>query len=309
MICSSARLPAQRPAIWNQFTGKERDAETGLDYFMARYFSSAQGRFASPDPLLASARLTDPQTWNRYAYVRNDPVNLIDPDGRFSVSVFQGLKSMFLTGDMFNAWFHESMGNVSMSYSMMSALPSVNGSGFGLSNVELAFAEWEIRLQNTYDAIQANADFQAGRCTLEECLARNPTLDTVYTTNAPEKMLEHLGFGTVVDRKEGIDHGKFTLTGKFNDKESALAILNGPLFGQGLFSLTHLDVGGSRKDFRQRDPYGVGSLQVVINPDSGFFYADIDRFNAFDFPGGTIAHIAAEVIAPRIDRFLRKRSD
>ena len=65
----------------SQFTGKERDTETGLDYFMARYFSSAQGRFTSPDPLLASARLTDPQTWNRYAYVRNDPVNMIDPDG------------------------------------------------------------------------------------------------------------------------------------------------------------------------------------------------------------------------------------
>jgi RHS repeat-associated protein len=37
-------------ALVGQFTGKERDAETGLDYFGARYFSSAQGRFTSPDP-------------------------------------------------------------------------------------------------------------------------------------------------------------------------------------------------------------------------------------------------------------------
>jgi len=91
-----------RPSCFNandnkvKFTGKERDAETGLDYFLARYFSSAQGRFTSPDPLLASARLTDPQTWNRYAYVRNDPVNLVDPDGRISIdpSTFQYYQSL-----------------------------------------------------------------------------------------------------------------------------------------------------------------------------------------------------------------------
>ncbi len=99
--------------LTSPFTGKERDAETGLDYLMARYFSSAQGRFTSPDPLLASARLTDPQTWNSYAYVRNNPVNMVDPDGRLDInaSVFQGLKSTSITGDMFNDWFQHSMGN------------------------------------------------------------------------------------------------------------------------------------------------------------------------------------------------------
>jgi RHS repeat-associated protein len=50
-----------------KFTGKERDAETGLDYFGARYYSAAQGRFMSPDPVLSSARLWDPQSWNRYS--------------------------------------------------------------------------------------------------------------------------------------------------------------------------------------------------------------------------------------------------
>ena len=47
---------------------KERDAETGLDFFGARYMSSAQGRFTSPDPLMGSAQLSNPQTWNRYSY-------------------------------------------------------------------------------------------------------------------------------------------------------------------------------------------------------------------------------------------------
>ncbi len=64
-----------------QFTGYERDSETGLDYAQARYCSSSQGRFTSPDPLMASARATDPQSWNRYAYVGNSPMVFSDPSG------------------------------------------------------------------------------------------------------------------------------------------------------------------------------------------------------------------------------------
>ena len=65
------------------FTSKERDAETGLDYFGARYFSGAQGRFTSPDPLMASANVGDPQSWNRYTYGRNNPLRYNDPLGLF----------------------------------------------------------------------------------------------------------------------------------------------------------------------------------------------------------------------------------
>lgn len=65
-----------------EFTGKERDAETGLDYFGARYFSAAQGRFTSPDPLIFQASmLYDPQRFNSYAYVRNNPLKFVDPKG------------------------------------------------------------------------------------------------------------------------------------------------------------------------------------------------------------------------------------
>jgi len=66
-----------------KFTLKERDNETGLDYFGARYFASTQGRFTTPDPLLASGRIEDPQAWNRYAYTLNNPVKYIDPTGMF----------------------------------------------------------------------------------------------------------------------------------------------------------------------------------------------------------------------------------
>jgi RHS repeat-associated protein len=63
------------------FTGKERDSESGLDNFGARYDSSQYGRFMVPDPLMASATIYDPQTWNRYAYARNNPLKFIDPTG------------------------------------------------------------------------------------------------------------------------------------------------------------------------------------------------------------------------------------
>jgi RHS repeat-associated protein len=65
------------------FTGKERDDETGLDYFGARYMSSPEGRFMSPDPLMASASVSDPQSWNRYVYARNNPLRYNDPLGLF----------------------------------------------------------------------------------------------------------------------------------------------------------------------------------------------------------------------------------
>ena len=62
-------------------TGKERDAESGLDYFGARYFSGAQGRFTSPDIPLLDQHPEDPQSWNLYSYVRNNPLVNVDPTG------------------------------------------------------------------------------------------------------------------------------------------------------------------------------------------------------------------------------------
>jgi RHS repeat-associated protein len=82
-----------------KFTSKERDAETGLDYFLARYYSGAQGRFLSPDEFkggpddalsgrditppgpLPYADIGNPQSLNKYAYAYNNPLRYTDPDG------------------------------------------------------------------------------------------------------------------------------------------------------------------------------------------------------------------------------------
>ena len=65
-----------------KFTSKERDAETGLDYFLARYYSAGQGRFTSPDPILISdQQSSNPQLWNLYNYATNNPLAVTDPTG------------------------------------------------------------------------------------------------------------------------------------------------------------------------------------------------------------------------------------
>jgi RHS repeat-associated protein len=66
-----------------RFTGKPRDAETGLDYFGARYYAQGTGRFTTVDPVYTwNDNLSDPQLWNRYIYAKNNPSRFIDPDGR-----------------------------------------------------------------------------------------------------------------------------------------------------------------------------------------------------------------------------------
>jgi RHS repeat-associated protein len=64
------------------FSGKERDTETGLDYFGARYMRASAGRFASVDPLqTVDENLADPQRWNRYVYGLSNPIRYADLSG------------------------------------------------------------------------------------------------------------------------------------------------------------------------------------------------------------------------------------
>lgn len=82
--------------VTQRFTGKERDSETGLDYFGARYYANALGRFTAADEALADEDPANPQSWNLYTYVRNNPLIYIDRDGR--VCTYDPEKNNF-TGD------------------------------------------------------------------------------------------------------------------------------------------------------------------------------------------------------------------
>jgi RHS repeat-associated protein len=81
--------PQESPAEVLKFTGHERDADlTGygdqLDYMRARFFQTGVGRFMSYDPLLdLKTTVANPQLWNRYVYVTNNPMRFVDPTGYY----------------------------------------------------------------------------------------------------------------------------------------------------------------------------------------------------------------------------------
>ncbi len=80
------------------FTGEQTDPSTGLTYLRARYYDPEIARFISPDPVPAD--LFNPQTLNRYAYVTNNPLNMVDPNGEFglvSVSISISIVSVLST--------------------------------------------------------------------------------------------------------------------------------------------------------------------------------------------------------------------
>jgi RHS repeat-associated protein len=69
-----------------KFTGKERDSESGLDNFGFRYYGSPLGRFMSADD--GTDQVVDnPQSWNLYSYVRNNPLRYTDPDGHDCIHI------------------------------------------------------------------------------------------------------------------------------------------------------------------------------------------------------------------------------
>jgi RHS repeat-associated protein len=100
-----------------KFTGKERDAESGLDYFGARYYASSMGRWMSPDwadkpEAVPYSSLGDPQSLNLYGYVGNNPLSKADPDGHCPTCIEEALEWAAETpaGEQISAWGATGMG-------------------------------------------------------------------------------------------------------------------------------------------------------------------------------------------------------
>ena len=78
----------------------ERDGTTGLDHTWWRKYDSVSGRWTSPDPYRGSMAVGNPQSFNHYSYVQNDPVNFVDPDGLYAACIHEAMTNYFsrLTG-------------------------------------------------------------------------------------------------------------------------------------------------------------------------------------------------------------------
>lgn len=78
-------------SVRNKYALTERDEASGLDHTWWRKLENQVGRWTSPDPYKGSASLDDPQSFNRYAYVTNDPMNYADPTGLYEGCVHEAM--------------------------------------------------------------------------------------------------------------------------------------------------------------------------------------------------------------------------
>ena len=164
------------------FTGKEHDNETGLDNFGARYDASSLGRFMSPDPKHINTHLSDPQSFNRYAYTRDNPVLYVDPDGK----------------DWQTAW-HDVKTFVDSTYARITV-----GAGFG-AKVRAGPVEAKAEVAAKVSAgapplekgvMEAKATLDAG---IEAGRTNGPKVGESATLEGPNATLQHMDGTTTVD--------------------------------------------------------------------------------------------------------------
>lgn len=89
---------SSQDTVRQKFPSYQKDAETSLDFAEARMYANTFGRFTAVDPLLASGKSANPQTFNRYTYVLNNPLLLTDPDG---LQVAMAAGKVYQKGDSF----------------------------------------------------------------------------------------------------------------------------------------------------------------------------------------------------------------
>jgi len=134
MTSPAATLREQPSSIPHRISGKERDSESGNDYFGARYYASSMGRFMSPDwaakqDPVPYAKLDNPQTLNLYAYLRNNPLAGVDADGHCNPNDW-GCNSWSGSGNYAQAETQEQSKLAQQQAQQQSSNSSSNGTGF-----------------------------------------------------------------------------------------------------------------------------------------------------------------------------------
>jgi RHS repeat-associated protein len=157
-----------------KFTSYDRDAN-GSDEAMFRRFNRKHSRFDQPDPYAGSYSLTDPQSFNRYAYVQNDPVNFVDPSG-LNASCSAEFSYADCGGD--EGFWGGRGGSGGGGGGFGGDVARYNRDFGGMpSNVASALAGYLGRLQNTMDANRARSALNSGNYgLLESILNGNPNV-------------------------------------------------------------------------------------------------------------------------------------
>ncbi|MFN0140053.1 MAG: BPSL0067 family protein [Pyrinomonadaceae bacterium] len=196
-------LKYQPDSVRKDYTGYEKDEESGLEFAQARYYNAQHGRFTSVDPLTASATIRNPQTFNRYSYVINSPYKFTDP---------LGLKLS--------------------SGTCAAESKNCGGSGERLAEGE---AEHDERLDNTYDRLDAQSAADRGDMDTFWSIMRSNDSLQAFDANGNELQDSNESSGAVdveatVNSPPGRMVGPFVLPKETVDK---LVAGNIPLQGNG----------------------------------------------------------------------------
>jgi len=150
-----------------KFATYTRDAATTLDYADQRYYASSYGRFNTADPMRASAGPEDPGSWNRYAYVGGDPINMRDPSGLcaedtdYSVSVCDSVDDDPFdasNGDGYSDWNSSGSSRASKKNMRANAIRANLGHAGGMLLVREAISP---KCQGALDALGVDFDVLA----------------------------------------------------------------------------------------------------------------------------------------------------
>jgi RHS repeat-associated protein len=260
-----------------KFTGKERDTESGLDNFGARFDASSLGRFMTLDPVIvARGRMVDPQQLNRYAYVRNNPVRWIDPTGEI-------LMCNGATAEAKCYCYHyleEILGNaaalLSIDPNMLSMDPNTGRISFDTSGINLSTNEGAalindlVQSPHTYGlSIGPKVDTVGGLTDVDEILNLPPTEDQLRhgsptPTETPVGVEDQVAFNPNPRRERISLRGlklavPYTLV--FHELAEAYAKVDG---GMKTYEGAHNAAAAREDKLRDERPY-----LKVFNPGSG----------------------------------------
>ena len=285
----------------DQFSGHKDDPESGLHYNLARSFNPVIARWNSPDPIVGNAY--DPQSLNKYGYVRNDPVNRVDPDGMvdWAILVELGFAGL-LPHDILDEWWRSAMGITTiLDYAFSADGNGISGliglyheasvlSALDLYNAMVAQGKDNLAIQNAAEAAVA-------KCGLDKSCIEQAIREKIEEDGLDASVLGDVTGVTV----RGVNGAKYTelifeagLVGAtaFVYQMCNLGFSNsgrGACPGNAGYTIL-AGSAHSRYDFSFRDNNAFNGLQVNVSLITGRVSFDIDQGNPAGGLLGLITH-------------------